>query len=91
MADLVPVHLAALIAAELRVHIDEVKPQARLSEDLKADSLDVICLAVAIEDEWGVRLTDTDIEQLPDGTVLDLVAAIEAAQARGTAARAAAA
>lgn len=82
MADLVPPHLAALIARELAVHVDDVKPHASLSGDLKADSLDVICLVVAIEDQCGVRLSDAETERLYDATVLEVVATIEAAQAK---------
>lgn len=82
MADLVPPHLAALIARDLGVHVDDVKPHASLSGDLKVDSLDVVCLVVAIEDELGVRISDVDTAKLYGGTatILDVVAIVEAAQ-----------
>lgn len=80
MAELVPPHLAALIARELAVHVDDVKPHASLSGDLKADSLDIICLVVTLEDTLGIALSDADTSKLYDGTVLDVVAVVEAAQ-----------
>lgn len=81
MADLVPPHFAAVIARELGIHVDDVKPQSLIAADLKADSIDAVCLVVAIEDEFGLRLPDGVIADLKEGSVLDLVNVVEAAQA----------
>lgn len=82
MTDLNP-HLGAIISRELRVHSSAVVPRASLSRDLHADSLDVLCVVVAIEDEFGVRITDTQAASLYDGTVADVAVVLEVAEARG--------
>lgn len=52
----------------------EVRPDMRLVEDLRLDSLKLLTLAVAIEDRFRIRLDDIESEL---ETVGDLVAAIE--------------
>lgn len=52
----------------------------RLSDDLKLDSLDQVLLAVAIEDELRIELTDESMEHVH--TVGDLITACCAAMAR---------
>ena len=45
---------------------DEVKitPEARFREDLGADSLDLVTLIMAFEDEFGKRISDEDARQI---------------------------
>lgn len=81
MADLVSPRFAAVIARELGIHVDDVKPQALIAADLKADSIDAVCLVVALEDEFSVELPDSVIADMKNGSILDLVAVVDAAQA----------
>lgn len=52
-----------------------LSPEAHLSEDLGLDSLDVLELAVHVEESLGVRLADEDLKGVT--TVADLLAAVE--------------
>lgn len=45
-----------LLAKELRVPRDQLRPEKRLREDLGADSLDMIEIALKLEDDLGVVL-----------------------------------
>ncbi|WP_448530733.1 acyl carrier protein [Pseudothermotoga sp.] len=53
-----------IIADKLGVDIDEVTDDADLIDDLDADSLDLVDLAMAIEDEFGVTIPDEELEKI---------------------------
>lgn len=54
---------------------EKVTPQARF-EDLEVDSLDLVELAQIADDEYGVEISDADLEGLETvGDVIDLIAA----------------
>jgi acyl carrier protein len=53
-----------IIADKLGVDIDEVTDDAALIDDLDADSLDLVDLAMAIEDEFGVTIPDEELEKI---------------------------
>lgn len=63
-----------LIADKLSKKKDQITKTSRLVEDLGADSLDVVELIMAFEDEFGVSLPDEDIASLK--TVGDIVSYI---------------
>ena len=53
---------------------EKVTPQARF-EDLEVDSLDLVELAQIAEDDYGVELSDADLEGLETvGDVIELIA-----------------
>lgn len=56
--------LVKIIANQLGVDAAECKPEARLLEDLGADSLDVVELIMAIEEEFSIEIPDEDAENL---------------------------
>lgn len=56
--------LVKIIADQLGVDAAECKPEARLLEDLGADSLDVVELIMAVEEEFGIEIPDEDAENL---------------------------
>lgn len=53
-----------IVADKLGVDIDEVTEDADLIDDLDADSLDLVDLAMAIEDEFGVTIADEELEKI---------------------------
>ena len=55
---------------------DSITPDTNLSEDLEADSLDVVDLLMSIEDEFEIEVPDEEIENIK--TVDQLVKYIEA-------------
>ncbi len=60
-----------LIADKLCKKKDQITTTSRLVEDLGADSLDVVELIMAFEDEFGVSLPDEDIAAMK--TVGDVI------------------
>lgn len=48
----------------LGVDDDRVVPAARFREDLEADSLDLVELIMAFEEEFGGEITDEDAQQI---------------------------
>ncbi|HEY1129171.1 MAG TPA: acyl carrier protein [Roseateles sp.] len=52
--------VALVIAAQLRQPIEDVRPEARLVADLSADELDILEIAIRLEDEYGIQVHDKD-------------------------------
>ena len=53
-----------IIATQLGVNVEQVTPDANLVNDLGADSLDVVELVMALEDELGIEVPDEDAQKL---------------------------
>ena len=53
-----------IIVEQLGVNEDQVTPEAKLLEDLGADSLDAVELVMAIEEEFGIEVPDDEAEGL---------------------------
>ncbi|MBV6459025.1 MAG: Acyl carrier protein [Fimbriimonadaceae bacterium] len=49
---------------KLSVKEEEVLPTASFTEDLNADSLDVVELVMAFEEEFGIDIPDDDVTSL---------------------------
>ncbi len=60
-----------VIVSTLSCDEDQVTPEARLMEDLEADSLEAVELSMALEEALGVGIADQDIEKIK--TVGDIV------------------
>ena len=54
----------SIIAEQLGVKIEEIKPESRLSDDLGADSLDCVELMMALEEAFGIEIQDEEAEKL---------------------------
>lgn len=70
-----------VILDKLEVDEREVTPQASFVEDLGADSLDVVELIMALEEEFNIEIPDDDAEGIR--TVQDAVDYIEQKLAAG--------
>jgi len=53
-----------LIVQQLGVNESEVVPEAKFIDDLGADSLDLVELVMALEDEYGIEIPDEDAEKI---------------------------
>ena len=65
-----------LLAKQLRIDINTIEDDANIIEDLGADSLDVVEMLMAIEDNLGVIISDDDAVKLKN--VRDVADDIEA-------------
>ncbi|MCK8827254.1 acyl carrier protein [Natroniella acetigena] len=64
-----------IVVIELGVDADEVTPEASFIDDLGADSLDIVEVVMAFEEEFDIEIPDEDAEDI--GTVQDAVDYIE--------------
>jgi acyl carrier protein len=64
-----------IVIEQLGVNEDEVTPEASFLEDLGADSLDIVELVMALEEEYELEISDEDAEGIK--TVQDVVSYIE--------------
>lgn len=53
-----------IIAKELEVDTKQLAPEAKFIEDLGADSLDIVELVMALEEEFGLDIPDEDADKL---------------------------
>ena len=67
--------LKELVVYQLGVEEDEVTMEATMQDDLGADSLDLVDLVMSVEEEFGVKVADEDLENIK--TVGDIVNYIE--------------
>lgn len=70
--------VAALIAKQLKVSPEKVTREARLVEDLGADSANVMVLIMDLEDQFNLQVEDSAITTLK--TVGDVADYIQARQ-----------
>lgn len=54
----------AIVVEQLGVETGEVSPQSKFVEDLGADSLDVVELVMALEEEFDLEIPDEDAEKI---------------------------
>lgn len=53
-----------VVADKLGVDASEVVPEASFAEDLNADSLDLVDLIMAFEEEFDTEISDEDAESI---------------------------
>ena len=51
--------------------------QTRLKEDLGADSLDGIDITIELDKEFGIDISDQEIDRINNGTLTDIVDVVE--------------
>ncbi len=65
-----------IICQQLEVSPEQLRPEASFVDDLKADSLAVVELVLALEEAFGVEISDEDTEAIK--TVKDAIEYIKA-------------
>lgn len=60
-----------IIAEQLGVDEEDVKPEASFVNDLGADSLDLVELIMAMEEEFDIKIEDEEAEKIK--TVQDVI------------------
>ncbi len=53
-----------IIVEQLGVEEDEVTSEASFTDDLGADSLDIVELVMAFEEEFGIEIPDEEAEKI---------------------------
>ena len=67
--------IKAIVAENLGADKASITPETSFSEDLKADSLDLFEMVMALEEEFDMEIPSEDLEQLE--TVKDVMNYIE--------------
>ena len=75
MASEVEAKVREIICEQLGVSEGDVTPDASFIEDLGADSLDIVELVMALEEEYDMEISDEEAEKIR--TVQDVVSYIE--------------
>jgi acyl carrier protein len=72
--DQVSERLKEVLVTELGLDADKIKEEASFEEDLEVDSLGVVELLMALEDEFGVKIPDEEAEDIRTvGQAVDMV------------------
>lgn len=64
-----------ILKEQLRLGDIEIRPESKISEDLGADSLDILQLLMTIEEEHGIVIPDEELAAFE--TVQDIVDYLE--------------
>jgi acyl carrier protein len=70
-----------IIVEQLGVSKEEVVPEASFIDDLGADSLDIVELVMAMEEEFDIEIPDEDAEKIQ--TISDAISYIRGRAAAG--------
>ena len=64
-----------ILAKQLNIKPETIRPESEVVKDLGADSLDVVELLISLEDSYGISIPEEDMENFK--TVQDIVNMLE--------------
>ncbi|MDY2879646.1 MAG: acyl carrier protein [Candidatus Borkfalkiaceae bacterium] len=67
--------IVSLLSEQLGIDKEKITPESDVVKDLGADSLDVVQMLMAMEEEYGITVSEDDAANLR--TVSDIVAILE--------------
>lgn len=67
-----------IIAEQLNIAEEKIKPESKIVEDLGADSLDIVELLMTLEDEFGISVSDEKAAEM--STIADIEKVIKELQ-----------
>jgi acyl carrier protein len=67
--------LKEVLVGRLKVEPEAIKPEADLFEDLGLDSIDLMTAVMAIEEQFGIEVPDSDLENVK--TVGDAIGVLQ--------------
>ncbi|NHA47254.1 acyl carrier protein [Helicobacter pylori] len=56
--------MRAVIADQLNIDVSQVTPEAKFVKDLGVDSLDIMELIMALEERFGIEISDEQAEKI---------------------------
>ncbi len=56
--------IRAVIAEQLNIDVSQVTPEAKFVKDLGVDSLDIVELIMALEERFGIEISDEQAEKI---------------------------
>ena len=71
MANNIEEKVKEIIAEQLGIEVEQIKPESKFVDDLGADSLDVVELIMAFEEAFDIEIPDDDAEKIQ--TVEDVI------------------
>ena len=54
-----------ILMDQLQVRIEDIEPKATLADDLGADSLDLVEIVMALEEEFNIEIPDEEVFKGP--------------------------
>jgi acyl carrier protein len=75
MSEEILTQIKGIIAEQLDVPEDDVSPEKSFTDDLGADSLAIVELVLALEEEFGIKIPDDQVDNIK--TVGDAVSYIK--------------
>jgi acyl carrier protein len=64
MSDAILEKITGIIAEQLDVPTDEVSPEKSFTDDLGADSLAIVELVLALEEQFGIKIPDDKVDSI---------------------------
>ncbi|MBR6103072.1 MAG: acyl carrier protein [Ruminococcus sp.] len=69
--------ICQIIAEQLDIDAEDIRMNSSIQDDLNADSLDVMEVAMAVGDEYDIEISEEELDKIK--TVGDVVRYVEAA------------